>query len=216
MGTKEVTVTGTGPSVNLGADVSICGGTTTITAAPTGGATPYTYLWSNNATTPAITVGAGTYSVTVTDANQCTASDAVVVTVGNNLSAPYVGMGTFCGCGQVVAKARRQPAVAGKMFVWYDNPNRTGTPLASTMSPEGDVSLLSSTTSRTVWAFEKRWRLLFCWFASCFDSFPCSNHDPLSTTGKCGSLWQCEYYGNSFYARNAFGMVDYTQPNAWY
>jgi hypothetical protein len=80
--------------------------------------------------------------------------------------APYVGTGTFCGCGQVVAKARRNPQIVGKTFVWYDNANRTGTPLPSTMSLENDVSLLSSldlgipfnvatTTSKTVWAFEK-------------------------------------------------------------
>jgi hypothetical protein len=79
---------------------------------------------------------------------------------------PYVGTGTFCGCGQVVAKARRNPQIVGKSFVWYDNANRTGTPLPSVMTLENDVSLLSSidlgipfnvttTTSKTVWAFEK-------------------------------------------------------------
>jgi hypothetical protein len=80
--------------------------------------------------------------------------------------APYVGTGTFCGCGQVVAKARHNPQIVGKTFVWYDNANRTGTPLLSTMSLENDISLLSSldlgipinvatTTSKTVWVFEK-------------------------------------------------------------
>lgn len=37
----------------------------------TGGTQPYSYLWSNGATSTAITVGAGTYSVSVTDANGC-------------------------------------------------------------------------------------------------------------------------------------------------
>jgi SprB repeat len=80
--------------------------------------------------------------------------------------APYVGTGTFCGCGQVVAKARRNPQIVGKTFVWYDNPNRTGNPLPSTTTLENDISLLSSinvgipfnittTTNKTVWAFEK-------------------------------------------------------------
>ncbi|WP_431242797.1 hypothetical protein ACQ9BO_24165 [Flavobacterium sp. P21] len=45
----------------------------TATIAPSGGTSPYTYLWSNGAATQTITgLTAGTYSVTVTDANSCT------------------------------------------------------------------------------------------------------------------------------------------------
>ncbi len=39
-----------------------------------GGQYPYTYLWNNGETTPDITVGGGTYYVTVTDANGCSTS----------------------------------------------------------------------------------------------------------------------------------------------
>ena len=42
---------------------------------PSGGTTPYTYLWSNGSTTAGITnLASGTYTVTVTDAKGCTAS----------------------------------------------------------------------------------------------------------------------------------------------
>lgn len=46
-----------------------------ITLAVSGGVTPYTYKWSNNATTQNLSgLVAGTYSVTVTDAKGCTSS----------------------------------------------------------------------------------------------------------------------------------------------
>ncbi len=52
----------------------------TASATPTGGTPPYTYLWSNGQTTPAITnLAPGLYSLTVTDANGCTAEAMVSV-----------------------------------------------------------------------------------------------------------------------------------------
>ncbi|MGP8215844.1 MAG: T9SS type A sorting domain-containing protein [Bacteroidia bacterium] len=48
-----------------------------------GGTSPYTYLWSNGATSSTVsTFKAGTYSVTATDANGCTASATVTITQG--------------------------------------------------------------------------------------------------------------------------------------
>lgn len=41
-----------------------------------------TYLWSNSQTTPTITVDtSGVYTVTVTDENDCTATDQVTITL---------------------------------------------------------------------------------------------------------------------------------------
>lgn len=47
----------------------------------TGGTAPYSYLWSNGATTATINnLAAGSYTVTVTDAHGCTASVSVIIT----------------------------------------------------------------------------------------------------------------------------------------
>ncbi|NPA34231.1 MAG: hypothetical protein GXO48_04800, partial [Chlorobi bacterium] len=56
----------------------------TIEAYISGGTPPYSYSWSNGATTNPLTgVGAGTYTLTVTDANGCTATGAVIVTAAD-------------------------------------------------------------------------------------------------------------------------------------
>ena len=53
-------------------------------ASPSGGITPYTYLWSNGEMTAMIdSLAAGTYTVTVTDENGCTDVQEVEVLPGN-------------------------------------------------------------------------------------------------------------------------------------
>jgi len=54
------------------------GGTASVTV--TGGTTPYSYTWSNGGTTATITnVAGGNYTVTVRDANTCSATSSVTV-----------------------------------------------------------------------------------------------------------------------------------------
>ena len=53
----------------------------TATGIPAGGISPYTFLWSNNQTTTSITnLNPGNYSVTITDANNCTTNASVTIT----------------------------------------------------------------------------------------------------------------------------------------
>lgn len=65
----------------IGTDVSCNGGNDgTATASVTGGTAPYSYLWSNSATTASISgLTAGTYLLVVTDDNGCTVSGTYIV-----------------------------------------------------------------------------------------------------------------------------------------
>lgn len=76
--TGQITITQpTGLGVTAYGSSQICGiiPDGTSTAVPYGGTPPYTYHWSNGGTTPQIIhLIAGIYTVTVTDANSCTAA----------------------------------------------------------------------------------------------------------------------------------------------
>ena len=70
----------------------------TATAAPTGGAGPYTYTWSSGQTQQSINgLTAGFYTVTVTDTHGCTAEQTVEVWDGNcNLTAGATAVDPSC------------------------------------------------------------------------------------------------------------------------
>ncbi len=70
----------------------------TASAQPTGGTTPYSYLWSNSATTSSISnLAPGIYAVVVTDGNNCTAAQTVTVNSFNcALSANFSTANVLC------------------------------------------------------------------------------------------------------------------------
>lgn len=76
-----------------------CNGFTTgsIDLTINGGVTPYTYLWSNNATTQDIdTLGAGTYNVVATDANGCTIDSSITITENSPIVAVTSSTNLLC------------------------------------------------------------------------------------------------------------------------
>ena len=78
-------------------DVTCAGNDGTLTAAVTGGIAPYTYLWSNGATTATITgLTAGEYSVVVTDATGATATCSGTVHVFIPITVTPIIVGVQC------------------------------------------------------------------------------------------------------------------------
>lgn len=68
-----------------------------ITANVSGGTPGYTYAWSTGGTTSTISgLGAGSYSLTITDANNCTAANSITLTEPDPLSAVPTSTPTSC------------------------------------------------------------------------------------------------------------------------
>ncbi|MES2619239.1 MAG: PCMD domain-containing protein [Bacteroidota bacterium] len=71
--------------------------TGTASASTADGTQPYSFLWSTTGTADSITsVGAGNYTVTITDANGCSGSTAVAVTTPTGPSATEVHSDVLC------------------------------------------------------------------------------------------------------------------------
>jgi hypothetical protein len=124
------------PTVNAGADATICTGSSIIlTASGSGGLSPYTYIWNNG-------LGAGasktvsptsntTYIVTVTDANGCTATDNVTVNIGASPTLTATGT-TICFGGSGTISASASGGVAPYTYYWS---NGLGTGATKTVNP---------------------------------------------------------------------------------
>ncbi len=109
-------------SIGSTANVSCNGDNTgSASASATGGIGPYTYAWSNGATTASNTgLMAGTYTVTVTDASGCTDTEIVTITEPTALVAS-VGSSTnvLCNSGSNgSATATASGGTAAYTFLW--------------------------------------------------------------------------------------------------
>jgi 5-hydroxyisourate hydrolase-like protein (transthyretin family) len=101
-------VTNSNTTVSISGEPTVCqNATTTLTANGTG-----TYAWSNGATTKTITVGAGTYSVTLTNAEGCTATNSITVTT-KNCNTSSVGDFVFCDKNGNGVQDTGEPGIAG-------------------------------------------------------------------------------------------------------
>jgi len=129
---KSFTV-GVTPVVNLGNNITQCGGTATLDAQNTGD----TYLWTGGAVSQTDTVSqSGTYSVTVTS-NGCSASGSVNVTIN---SVPVINLngGNVCAS-QLVLDAGN----SGDAFRW----STTATTQTITATTSGNYSVTVTNTN---------------------------------------------------------------------
>ncbi|GAB4130848.1 MAG: hypothetical protein Fur0041_00520 [Bacteroidia bacterium] len=101
------------PVVTLGNDVNQCGGTVTLDAQNFGS----TFAWSTGGSAQTEVVStSGQYSVLVTDANGCSNSDTINVTINSLLTVNLGADTTQCG-GSVTLDAQNQ----GALYLWSDN-----------------------------------------------------------------------------------------------
>ncbi len=99
--TQSVAITQpTSINLSITADTLVCVGETNAFAKviATGGTSSYTYLWNTSATTDSIgNLGAGTYRVTVTDANGCTKTDSIVIKEAPGITLQVESTEVVCG-----------------------------------------------------------------------------------------------------------------------
>ncbi len=87
--------------------------------AVTGGTAPYTYLWSNGAAVSNPNLPAGTFTVTVTDANGCSKSVAITIEQPTALSAAATSTNVSCYEGaDGTANATATGGTAPYVFTW--------------------------------------------------------------------------------------------------
>ena len=115
----SASIIGTNVSCNLGTN-----GAADLTV--TGGAIPYTYLWSNTYTSQDLTnVGAGNYTVTVTDGNSCTVTASVVLTEPGPITVTVVPTDASCGMSNGMACATPGGGNLPYTYLWNDSLTQT-------------------------------------------------------------------------------------------
>jgi len=128
--TASVTITQAANSLTANAPTVtniLCNGTNSGSAAetPSGGATPYTYSWSpaGGATSTASGLSAGTYTITVTDHNSCTAIASATITAPAALT-PSASVSNV-SCGQTGATATVTGGTSPYTYSWNPGGQRT-------------------------------------------------------------------------------------------
>jgi gliding motility-associated-like protein len=122
-----------GPDVNITSVTNITcygGSNGSVNTSVTGGLAPYTYLWSTSPpqnTSNATGLTAGTYTVTVTDQNNCSFEQTAFVTQPPELVLTTNVQSATCGLPNGVASVNVTGGTPGYTYSWNTSPPQTGT-----------------------------------------------------------------------------------------
>ncbi|MBC8266540.1 MAG: T9SS type A sorting domain-containing protein [Flavobacteriales bacterium] len=84
-------------SISTSADSALCyNGTGLATVYPIGGTPNYSYLWNSGSTTQSTLLTAGTYSILVTDSNNCTISDSITILQADSMIVSSTDTNSTC------------------------------------------------------------------------------------------------------------------------
>lgn len=147
------------PSLNLTMSSTnvLCNGMTngSASASLSGGTPTYSYAWSNGSTAANPTgLSAGTYTVTVTDANGCTLSSSSTITEPSALSLSVNATNIACnGMGWGSATATASGGTSAYSYLWSNGQTTstaTGLPAGTYTATVTDANGCSSTSATTI------------------------------------------------------------------
>ncbi|HCQ28967.1 MAG TPA: hypothetical protein DIU39_01700 [Flavobacteriales bacterium] len=115
----------------LSQDTTIClTGAANLSATSTGGTPSYTYLWNTSQTDSNIIVTPMLdtyYSVTVTDANSCSKTDSILVTLHPPIIVNNIPNDSICPDDFIYVKANANGGFGALNYTWYNNWNNIAT-----------------------------------------------------------------------------------------
>jgi len=114
--------------------------------AASGGMAPYTYLWSNGQNAPLQSaLAAGTYFVTVTDANQCSDVDTVTIGLTDDQNSGISPDQTIC-----VGETVNLTASGGTAYMWSNGENTAGINVAPVSTTQYMVTITDGACEDTL------------------------------------------------------------------
>ena len=123
----------------------LCNGATTGSASisVSGGTSPYTYLWSNAATTSVITgLNAGIRTVTITDANACTINNTITITQPASLTLTLSASSTsICSNNSTTLTANAGGGTGVITYTWVAGPSSSSNVVSPVVNTTYSVNI---------------------------------------------------------------------------
>ncbi len=165
-----------------------------VASTVTGGIPPYTYLWSNNATTTNLTnLTAGSYSVSVSDANNCATSSFATVTEPAPITISPVTQNPSCNSTNGTIDLNIQGGTPPYSFMWSNG--STANALLGVAAGTYTVSVLDANG------------------CNAFSNINLSNSSNLSANATIVDI-DCQHITGSISAVGVNGILPYSY--AWY